>query len=280
MAHRYESWFPHDTKAHSDPKLQAVVFEFGWEGVGWFWDILARLREAPGHRIEWGRPYIQSSLAFIYRTPVERLMVFVQRLTNDFDLLVLENGFLWSRGMDRNMEELDSKRNQRVEAGRVSGEKRRERAKQPNGRSTPVERPLNEPAASVEQIRIDKNRIEDTLGGKAKKEKSDPVFLKLLTAEELANQEFVKNWTRWAGGRKTKLRESVAEVRLEDCRKWGIVRAIVALHHSTGYDGIFEPNGNQNNGYKAAQPKFSGHTEESIARIFATNSTAPPGSPT
>jgi hypothetical protein len=156
MAHRYEAWFPHDANAHSDPKLQAVISDFGWEGIGWYWDILARLRMAPNHAIEWDRPYIQMSLAGHFRTDVERILTFVERLLNDFDLLVLENGFLRSKGMDSNMKEFDAKRQQASLAGIASGEKRRKTAISANGSSTGVQREFNGVPTDVEQIRVDK----------------------------------------------------------------------------------------------------------------------------
>jgi hypothetical protein len=153
MASRYESWFPHDANASSDPKLQAVISEFGWEGIGWYWDILARLRIAPGHCIEWNRPYIQASLARFYDTDIKHLQTFIDHCSNGFDLLILEDGLLRSHGMDKNMEELDIKREKNAEAGRASGEARRQKALLANERSTDDEQTFNGRSTDVEQIR-------------------------------------------------------------------------------------------------------------------------------
>jgi len=137
---QYEQWFPLDAGITSDRKIKALISECGWEAFGWFIDILAQLRKSPGYKIEWGRPYVKISMAKEYSTTVERLSTTVERMFNDFDLLVLKDGFLSSHGMDRHAALIENGREQRRAAGIRSAESRRISKKTVNGPLTSVQR--------------------------------------------------------------------------------------------------------------------------------------------
>ena len=72
-----------------------------------------------------------------------------------------------------------------------------------------------------------------------------------MTDEQRSDPEFRRVWLRWLKARQTgatgkilaskRVTPLIAEARLEDCREWGLRRAIAALRHSTGYQGLFEP---------------------------------------
>jgi|ERR1035437_1415877 hypothetical protein len=95
-----------------------------------------------------------------------------------------------------------------------------------------------------------------------------PEFENLMTEEQRSSIPFRKEWRRWLEARqigpsgkvlaRRRVTEPIAEARLEDCAEWGIQRAITALRHSTGYQGLFEPRTNGREQYSAPQqPRYT-----------------------
>ncbi len=66
-----------------------------------------------------------------------------------------------------------------------------------------------------------------------------------------SSPEFLDAWTDYERARKEKRQRVTPTIRKVLCKKmlgWGEDRSIVALIHSTGYTGLFEPSGNGNGG--------------------------------
>lgn len=173
----YDRWFPHDANASRDPKIRALIAEFGWEAYGWFWDILEQLHNTPTHSIAWDQKYVKISMASEFRTTVERLSTVVERMLNDLQLLYLENGSLRSKGMDRHIENASNKKAQASAAGKASAEKRAESKKEANDRSTTVERPMSDRSTPVQRKSSEKEEKEEKerkRGGRARTVSSIP----------------------------------------------------------------------------------------------------------
>lgn len=121
-AARPMAFFPHDTNASQDIKLELLLDDFGMEGYGRWWRLCELLGAAENHRIEIGDARIARVIARnLMCAGVDELMAFLVELS---DLKLIEmpgDGYISSRRMDRNAEYFGKKR----AAGRKGGKTKR-----------------------------------------------------------------------------------------------------------------------------------------------------------
>ncbi len=92
-------------------------------------------------------------------------------------------------------------------------------------------------------------------GKKPKSKAKDRSDFAELIPEALRTDRFLAAWRGWALGRKSPLREPAAQVKLDQLLSWGLERAVAALTHSAGYEGLFEDtNGQNRNGTTPHRP--------------------------
>lgn len=118
-------YFSHDFEPLSDPKLGALVAQYGALGYGVFWRLIEILHSQDSHRIE-KKPYIFLSLAQQMSTPVEQMKEIIDFAVNDCELFESdENGF-WSNRVLRNIGQRKHISEQKSKAGKASAERRAE----------------------------------------------------------------------------------------------------------------------------------------------------------
>ena len=112
------AFFPHDTNASQDMKIELLLDDFGMAGYGRWWRLCELLGAADGHRIEMGNARVAKVVARnLMFESVGELMEFVTELA-DIGLIEMPgDGFISSRRMDRNAEYFGRKR----AAGRKGG---------------------------------------------------------------------------------------------------------------------------------------------------------------
>lgn len=113
-------YFSHDYDPLGDPKMQAMVAEFGGLGYGIFWRIAEMLHADSDHKLAL-KPYVFKAIAIQMKTEPEYVENFINRSINEFELFASDASFLWSRRVIRNIDEKGSKRSKKVEAGKKGG---------------------------------------------------------------------------------------------------------------------------------------------------------------
>ena len=141
-------YFPHDYHARFDPKLCALIKNYGMEGYGTWW-MLVEIMHEQGGKIE-KFPKLFEGLAHDLKQNEAHLKQIISALINDFCLLKEDDMYIWSIRVLRNMDNLLQKRLQKVEAGRLGGIKSGEKRAKKRSKTKQNEAPLeaNEPKES------------------------------------------------------------------------------------------------------------------------------------
>ncbi len=116
-------YFTHDANASHDPKIQAMMKKYGVSGYGMFWIIIERLRNESGYKLS-DRPYNWDALAMQMQCTSEHVKEFVKDCCEQFDLLVMDDGFFYSGSLLKRMIHLDSIREKRVRAAQSMHDKK------------------------------------------------------------------------------------------------------------------------------------------------------------
>lgn len=144
-------YFSHDYDPLGDPKMQAMVSEFGGLGYGIFWRIAEMLHADSTHKLPL-KKYVFSAIADQMKTTPEFVESFINRSTNEFELFASDASFMWSHRVIRNIGEKGSKKEKKSKAGKQggikSGESRRSKQNEAMLRKnepTPSNDEANEP---------------------------------------------------------------------------------------------------------------------------------------
>lgn len=123
-------FFSHDAMAHADPKIRALVFNYGWKGYGYYWRINEELRMQPDYRINIQQPAFYDNLAAMLSSnkDIEVSSNYVQTYLQDcitkFHLYEEKDGFFWSNSLIRRMRRMDATREGKSKGGKRSAELR------------------------------------------------------------------------------------------------------------------------------------------------------------
>lgn len=116
MAKSKKQYFAHDFGARNDPKMQHLLMEMGYEGVGLYWSVVELLYEQGGYL-----PLsMLRSLSFSLRVDEQTL----KRLIEEFELFECDDEEFWSESALSRMGEMESQREKRSAAGRRGNELR------------------------------------------------------------------------------------------------------------------------------------------------------------
>jgi len=147
-------YFAHDFEASNDPKIMALLSEFGATGYGIWWRVVEMLHSEQDHKIL-KKPFVMIALAKqlqVEKPLIEKLLTYACEVC---ELLQEDETSYWSERVLRNIEKRDEKKNKRtqaaVRAGKASAQKRlnansthqSDNEQEVNARSTDVEQPLS-----------------------------------------------------------------------------------------------------------------------------------------
>jgi len=104
MAKENTFWFPHDYEPTSDPKMQALIGEFGATGYGIFWRVTEMLHSEPDHKLPI-KPYIFLAIAKQMSTSVEQIQSTVNFAIDVCELFESDSKFFWSNRVNRNLDD-------------------------------------------------------------------------------------------------------------------------------------------------------------------------------
>lgn len=192
-------YFPHDTNAREDPKISALIAEYGLAGYGLYW-CLIEIMHAQGGKIE-KFPKLYEGLAYQLRIPNEAVLQQIEAMLHVLHLLQEDEKFIWSNRVLKNIEDRNLKRLAKSEAGRRGGLKSGETRSRENPNEAEVKQ--NEAVLQAHRTKRSKGK-ERKLNIKKEiyKEKNDEfleygkfknVLLSLSELEKLKD-EFPNDW--------------------------------------------------------------------------------------
>lgn len=120
-------YFPHEYAATNDPKIQALIGEYGAAGYGIYWRIVEMLHSANTHILPL-KKYIYLAIAKQMLTNAEQIEAMLTACINDYELINSDGVNFWIDRVLRNIETRQEISVKRREAGRLGAEKRRELA--------------------------------------------------------------------------------------------------------------------------------------------------------
>lgn len=134
-------YFSHDSNSKDDPKCVLLIEQLGLEGYGIFWILVETLRDQPGYKYPLS---LLPAIARKYNSTTQK----VETVVKQYNLFQFtDDEFFFSISLMDRMEYLEISRQQRVEAGKKSAEKRR-LLQISNDRSTAVQREKNDRSTS------------------------------------------------------------------------------------------------------------------------------------
>jgi len=96
-------YFPHDYEPTGDPKIQALIGEYGATGYGIFWRVVEMLHSNAEHKLPF-KKYIFLAIAKQLLTSVQQTEAIIQYCINDCELFVSDGEFFWSKRVNTNFE--------------------------------------------------------------------------------------------------------------------------------------------------------------------------------
>ena len=120
-------YFPHEYAATNDPKIQALIGEYGAAGYGIYWRIVEMLHSANSHTLPL-KKYIYLAIAKQMLTNAEQIEAMLTACINDYELINSDGVNFWIDRVLRNIETRQEISVKRREAGRLGAEKRKELA--------------------------------------------------------------------------------------------------------------------------------------------------------
>ena len=172
-------YFSHDYEPTSDPKIQAMLGQFGAIGYGLYWRIIEMLHSDNEHKLQ-KKQYIYLALAQQMLIDVEQVTTFIEQCINVFELLESDQNNFWSDRVNRNIEIRNINSANKSKAGKISAEMRKK-------------------ATGVEQVLtgVQQNPTKERKGKERKEKKNKEVIYP--SSLEVENYFFENGYKREAG---------------------------------------------------------------------------------
>jgi len=113
-------YFSHDYDPTGDPKMGAMLGEYGGMGYGCFWRITEMLHSEETHRLPL-KKYIFIAIAKQMLTSAEMIENFIKSCIEDYELFHSDGKIFWSKRVDRNLDKRALISEKRADAGRKGG---------------------------------------------------------------------------------------------------------------------------------------------------------------
>ena len=118
-------YFSHDYEPTSDPKIQALIGEFGASGYGIYWRIIEMLHSNTEHKLPL-KEYLFLAIAKQMLTSAEQTQAIINYCILPCELFVSDNDFFWSNRVNNNFLlrlQLSEKRSVAGRAGAIAKQK-------------------------------------------------------------------------------------------------------------------------------------------------------------
>jgi uncharacterized protein YdaU (DUF1376 family) len=119
-----KNYFSHDYNATLDPKIIALLGDYGAVGYGIYWRIIEMLHSENEHKLPL-KEYIIRAIAKQMSTSVEQTSAFINDCINVYELFIEEDGNFYSKRVLENIEKMEEIKEKRSKAGKISAENRK-----------------------------------------------------------------------------------------------------------------------------------------------------------
>jgi polyhydroxyalkanoate synthesis regulator phasin len=102
-------WFPHDTTAFNDMKIESMTSVYGSEGYGFYWIIVETLSMEEGYKLSMQKKSVFGVLSRRTQSTTEQIKEFVDDCINDFELFQSDGEYFWSESLQRRLKKRDDK---------------------------------------------------------------------------------------------------------------------------------------------------------------------------
>lgn len=180
MADKKETfYFAHDYEPTSDPKIQALIGNYGAIGYGVYWRVIEMLHSDPTHRLPI-KNYIFEAIAKQMLTNASEIQKLLTDCIENYELFEANSTHLWCNRVDRNIATRLAISEKRSAAGKIGGK----------GRSTQknTEIAFDKDLETNEIEAIAKQMLAKKRKGKESKEK------KIVNNTENISGDFDKFW--------------------------------------------------------------------------------------
>ena len=150
-----KNYFSHDYNATLDPKIIALLGDYGAVGYGIYWRIVEMLHAENEHKLPL-KEYIYKALAQQMVTSVEQVSAIVRDCIDIYDLFIECDGCFYSKRVNDNIQKMEEIKEKRSKAGKISAERRKN--------ATNVEQSLTsvqQNSTSVQQNLTQSNKIKE-----------------------------------------------------------------------------------------------------------------------
>lgn len=150
-------YFQHDYNPTSDPKVQALIGEYGAIGYGIYWRIVEMLHEDELHKLQC-KKFIYIALAKQMLTSVEQVESIIKNCIDIYELFKSDDDFFWSERVMRNISKRTEISNKRSKAGKISAELRKKTTSVEHKSTCVEQNPTKE--RKVKEIKVKENKEE------------------------------------------------------------------------------------------------------------------------
>ncbi len=119
-----KNYFSHDYNATLDPKIIALLGDYGAVGYGIYWRIVEMLHAENEHKLPL-KEYIYKALAQQMVTSVEQVSAIVRDCIDIYDLFIECDGCFYSKRVNDNIQKMEEIKEKRSKAGKISAERRK-----------------------------------------------------------------------------------------------------------------------------------------------------------
>jgi len=116
-------YFPHDYEPTSDPKIQALLGEFGGLGYGVYWRVIEMLHSDESHKLPL-KDYIFIALAKQMLTSAEQIKAIITFAITQCELFISDRENVWSKRVNDNFLRRQQISEMRAKSGRLGAEKK------------------------------------------------------------------------------------------------------------------------------------------------------------
>ena len=116
-------YFSHDYSCTNDPKIQALIGEFGASGYGIFWRVVELLHEDQEHRL-YLKEYVYMAISSQLKESLEHIKKVIDYSVNVCELFQKNDNYIYSQRVMDNIGKREEIRLKRSKAGKRSAEVR------------------------------------------------------------------------------------------------------------------------------------------------------------
>jgi hypothetical protein len=130
-------YFQHDFEPTSDPKMQALIGEYGSSGYGVFWRLIEMLHSNSDHKLP-KKQYLFLAIAKQMQASVEQIQAIIDYCITPCELLISDGEFFWSNRVNSNFERRAQLSEIRSIAGKAGANAKQKLAKRSKGKESKV----------------------------------------------------------------------------------------------------------------------------------------------